>query len=146
MFYNECEVINMLDRTLPPKYQTETDYRKIPRQYLNGRIPMGRGIVKWEPFATLPEQFERIKQFEANQHKIDRPDLSEDQIIEINHMLHFKISKNENAKISYWRSGYIHTIEGYITSINTFNNELTISNERQSDRLTIGLNELYAVE
>ncbi|WP_380570763.1 hypothetical protein [Staphylococcus hyicus] len=40
----------MLDRTVPPKYQTETDYRKIPRQYLNGRIPMGRGIVKWAPF------------------------------------------------------------------------------------------------
>lgn len=53
MFYNECEVMNMLDRTLPPKYQTETDYRKIPRQYLNARIPMGRGIVKWAPFKMI---------------------------------------------------------------------------------------------
>ncbi|UXS67312.1 hypothetical protein MUA19_08525 [Staphylococcus chromogenes] len=40
----------MMDRTLPPEYQAETDYRKIPRQYLNTRIPMGRGIVKWAPF------------------------------------------------------------------------------------------------
>ncbi|MCE4965419.1 YolD-like family protein [Staphylococcus chromogenes] len=136
----------MMDRTLPPEYQAETDYRKIPRQYLNTRIPMGRGIVKWAPFATLPEQFERIQQFEANQLKIDRPDLSEDQMIEINHMLHFKISKNEVAKISYWRSGHIHTIEGYIASINTLNNELVITNERQKDYLSIALNELYAIE
>lgn len=136
----------MMDRTLPPEYQAETDYRKIPGQYLNTRIPMGRGIVKWAPFATLPEQFERIQQFEANQLKIDRPDLSEDQMIEINHMLHFKISKNEIAKISYWRSGHIHTIEGYIASINTLNNELVITNERQKDYLTIALNELYAIE
>ncbi|UXS75030.1 YolD-like family protein [Staphylococcus chromogenes] len=136
----------MMDRTLPLEYQAETDYRKIPRQYLNTRIPMGRGIVKWAPFATLPEQFERIQQFEANQLKIDRPDLSEDQMIEINHMLHFKISKNEVAKISYWRSGHIHTIEGYIASINTLNNELVITNERQKDYLSIALNELYAIE
>ncbi|UXS68940.1 YolD-like family protein [Staphylococcus chromogenes] len=77
---------------------------------------------------------------------MDRPDLSEDQMIEINHMLHFKISKNEVAKISYWRSGHIHTIEGYIASINTLNNELVITNERQKDYLTIALNELYAIE
>ena len=24
------------------------DYRKIPREYLNARIPKGRGMVKWQ--------------------------------------------------------------------------------------------------
>ncbi len=28
------------------KYKNETDYRKIPREYLNPRIPQGRGMVK----------------------------------------------------------------------------------------------------
>ncbi|PWZ98103.1 YolD-like family protein, partial [Staphylococcus pseudintermedius] len=103
----------MHDHTLPTAYQSETDYRKIPRQYLNTRIPRGRGIVKWAPFATLPEQFEAIKQFEANQLKIDRPDLSEDQINELNQMLHLKIAHNAFSKIHYWRAGHIHTIQGY---------------------------------
>lgn len=50
VFYNQVEVISMHDHTLPTAYQSETDYRKIPRQYLNTRIPRGRGIVKWAPF------------------------------------------------------------------------------------------------
>ncbi|CAC5966940.1 hypothetical protein T686_02748 [Staphylococcus aureus SJUD6056] len=35
---------------LPKKYINETDYRKIPREYLNSNIPEGRGAVKWRPF------------------------------------------------------------------------------------------------
>lgn len=31
---------------LPKAYVNETDYRKIPREYLNPNIPQGRGIVK----------------------------------------------------------------------------------------------------
>ncbi|EIA5733998.1 YolD-like family protein, partial [Staphylococcus pseudintermedius] len=97
-------------------------------------------------FATLPEQFEAIKQFEANQLKIDRPDLSEDQINELNQMLHLKIAHNAFSKIHYWRARHIHTIQGYIASIDTLTNELVLTNERRTDRLVIGLNELYAIE
>mgnify|MGYP007027846935 FL=1 len=39
---------------IPDKYKNETDYRKIPREYLTQSIPKGRGLVKWAPFATLP--------------------------------------------------------------------------------------------
>lgn len=39
---------------MPDKYKNETDYRKIPREYLNPRIPKGRGIVKWQAFKTMP--------------------------------------------------------------------------------------------
>ena len=35
---------------IPEKYQNEKDYRNIPRQYLNPKIPKGRGKVKWSPF------------------------------------------------------------------------------------------------
>lgn len=35
---------------IPEEYKNETDYRKIPRKYLNPRIPQGVGIVKWAPF------------------------------------------------------------------------------------------------
>ncbi|MDU4770010.1 MAG: hypothetical protein E6X74_09470 [Staphylococcus lugdunensis] len=45
---------------IPDKYRDEKDYRKIPRQYLEPNIPKGRGSVKWQPFATIPEQYERI--------------------------------------------------------------------------------------
>lgn len=54
-------------------YCYETDYRKIPREYLNPRIPQGRGIVKWTAFKTLPEQYERLEQYIEDQIKIDKP-------------------------------------------------------------------------
>lgn len=31
---------------IPEKYAHETDYRKIPREYLNPNIPQGRGMKK----------------------------------------------------------------------------------------------------
>ncbi|MDN6630699.1 MAG: YolD-like family protein, partial [Staphylococcus equorum] len=70
------------------KYQNENDYRNIPREFLNANIPQGRGMVKWAPFATLPEQFETIQQYLVDQNKIDRPILSDDQLNELNLQLH----------------------------------------------------------
>ena len=50
MFYNEFEVVNMIPNpNAPDEYKYETDYRKIPRQYLDANIPQGRGMVKWAP-------------------------------------------------------------------------------------------------
>ncbi|WP_206168815.1 hypothetical protein, partial [Staphylococcus petrasii] len=46
MFYNNDEVVKMI----PEQYKNETDYRKIPREYLDPNIPQGRGMVKWAPF------------------------------------------------------------------------------------------------
>ncbi len=46
MFYSVDEVIMMI----PKKYEMETDYRKIPREYLNKNIPQGRSMIKWRPF------------------------------------------------------------------------------------------------
>ena len=57
---------------MPDKYKNETDYRKIPREYLNPRIPQGRGMVKWQPFKTMPEQYERLEQYILDQNKIER--------------------------------------------------------------------------
>ncbi len=38
----------------PNKYKYETDYRKIPREYLNLRIPHGHRKIKWQAFDPLP--------------------------------------------------------------------------------------------
>ncbi|MEC5417099.1 YolD-like family protein, partial [Staphylococcus hominis] len=45
---------------IPDQYKHETDYRNIPREYLDTNIPQGRGMIKWAPFAVMPEQYERI--------------------------------------------------------------------------------------
>ncbi|MDW8570471.1 hypothetical protein AABD40_12880 [Staphylococcus shinii] len=55
--------MKVINPDAPDEYKYETDYRKIPREYLNSRIPQGRGMVKWQVFKTLPEQYERLKQY-----------------------------------------------------------------------------------
>ena len=42
--------MKIINKGMPEPYCYESDYRKIPRKYLNPRIPRGRGNVKWQPF------------------------------------------------------------------------------------------------
>ncbi|WP_080351948.1 hypothetical protein [Staphylococcus epidermidis] len=37
-------------RPLPDEYKNETDYRKIPSEYLDKVIPQGREKINWQPF------------------------------------------------------------------------------------------------
>ncbi|SCT18766.1 YolD-like family protein [Staphylococcus caeli] len=95
----------------------ETDYRKIPRDQLNPNIPQGRGMVKWAPFATLPEQFEAIQQYLTDQNKIDRPILSDDQLNELNIQLHHALHSNAFVHIEYYQSGWLEHITLKIKNI-----------------------------
>ena len=58
------------------------DYRDMPRESLNSNIPQGRGMIKWAPFATMPEQFENVRKLQEDQVKIERPELSDDRLDE----------------------------------------------------------------
>ncbi|RIP33183.1 YolD-like family protein [Staphylococcus gallinarum] len=96
---------------IPKEYQYETDYRKIPREFLNPDIPKGRGMVKWAPFATLPEQFEAIQQYITDQNKIDRPLLSDDQLNELNNQLHQALHNDVPVLIEYFQDGWLETVQ-----------------------------------
>ncbi|WP_204180529.1 YolD-like family protein [Staphylococcus sp. GDY8P95P] len=76
---------------MPNKYKNETDYLKIPREYLNPRIPKGRGMVKWQAFKSMPEQYERLEQYMNDQNKIDKPTLNDHQLADLNDTLILKM-------------------------------------------------------
>ncbi|EJX17093.1 hypothetical protein SOJ_25420 [Staphylococcus sp. OJ82] len=80
----------IVNQDAPDEYKYESDYRKIPREYLNPRIPQGRGMVKWLAFKTLPEQYEQLEQYIQDQNKIDRSSLSDHQLNDLNDKLIFK--------------------------------------------------------
>ena len=96
------------------EYQNVTNYHKIPREYLENRIPQGRGKIKWMPFASIPEQFEQLQAFVEEQNKVAQPELSDDQCAMLNVNLHFKIMNNEPATVAYWQAGYFKQIQGSI--------------------------------
>lgn len=101
----------------PDEYKYETDYREIPREYLNPRIPEGRGMVKWQAFKTLPEQYEQLEQYIQDQNKIDKPILDDDQLNELNKTLIFKMYNDPSIELRYFENGYIKTKVGYIHKV-----------------------------
>lgn len=121
----------------PDKYKNETDYRKIPREYLNPRIPQGRGMVKWQPFKTMPEQYERLEQYVEDQNKIDKPLLSDDQLYELNETLMFKMLNDPEVIISYYERGYIKNIEGYILKVDDYEQMLYLDEGNGLSRISL---------
>ncbi|HEH1983112.1 TPA: YolD-like family protein, partial [Staphylococcus aureus] len=109
----------------PDEYKYETDYRKIPRKYLNPKIPQGRGKIKWQAFATLPQQFEILEQIIKDQNKIEKPLLTHDSLDNLDQIFQIKIQNDELCTISYWEDGSISNYTGKILKIDTINGYFT---------------------
>ena len=110
----------------PDKYKYETDYRKIPREYLNPRIPQGRGKIKWQAFATLPEQFEILNKIIQNQDKTEKPILTEDTWDSINYIFQLKVKNDELCSIVYWENGHLTIYIGKILKMDEIDNTFSL--------------------
>ncbi|MCD8845192.1 YolD-like family protein [Staphylococcus gallinarum] len=137
--------MNMVNPNIPDEYKNETDYRKIPREYLNPRIPKGRGIVKWGAFKTIPEQYEILEQYIEDQNKISMPLLSDDQLQEIDEKVHEKMKSNTVAEVNYWEEGYIKSMYCYIKKLDLLERSMLIKREDNQSILTLSLNHIVSV-
>lgn len=138
--------MKVINPNMPEPYKYETDYRKIPREYLNPRIPSGRGIVKWNAFKTMPQQYEILDQHIEDQNKLDMPLLSDEQLQEINEKVHEKIQKNRVADISYWENGYVYTVQCLINKIDILEGNMIIKNIDSLEIVKLTLNSIVNVE
>ncbi|MED1093999.1 YolD-like family protein [Bacillus paramycoides] len=68
----------------------------------------GRGMVKWRPFASLPEQFEGIREILNDLNKIPKPIVSEDMKEQLQHGIIQSLQNKEEILISYYRDGMLH--------------------------------------
>ncbi|MDK4011961.1 YolD-like family protein [Staphylococcus aureus] len=136
--------MKVINPNMPEPYKYETDYRKIPREYLNPRIPQGRGIVKWQPFKTMPQQYEMIDQYIEDQNKVDIPLLSDDQLQLINEKVQYKMKNHIVSDVSYWENGYISTLQCYITNVDILEGVMLVTSEK--DRMKIPLNYIVSVD
>ena len=137
--------MKIINPNIPDPYCYETDYRKIPREYLNKRIPKGRNIIKWQPFKTMPQQYEILDQYIENQNKIDMPLLSEEQLESINDIIKKKINTNSFCTINYWDNGYIKQLSGIIKKVDTINEVVCLTTEIQKE-VKINFSIIFDVE
>ncbi|HAR5324216.1 TPA: YolD-like family protein [Staphylococcus aureus] len=120
-------------------YEEETDYRNVPRELLDNNIPMGRGMIKWAPFATLPEQFETIQQYIIDQNKITRPVLSDDQLAELNIRLHEALQYAQHVEVKFYNNGFVDSVRLTIYRIDAINYEIDgyVYNQQQRQKISI---------
>ena len=67
-------------------------------------IPQGRGMIKWAPFATMPEPFENVGNLIEAQLHVPKPNLN----IDLQQELELKLreSVGKNVILRYWSDGY----------------------------------------
>ncbi len=81
----------------------------------NANMPKGRGMVKWTPFATMPEQFAGIREIIKDKTKVERPTLTQDEQELIENMLLCSALSEEEILITYYEDGFLLT--SYMTVI-----------------------------
>ncbi|WP_002146835.1 YolD-like family protein [Bacillus cereus] len=91
-------------------------------------------MVKWQPFASMPEQFAVIKEMIQEQTKAQRPILTQDAKEMIENKLLTSLLGEEEILLTYYKDGYLY--KNYITvvDINPLNETVictdTFCNER----------------
>ncbi|WP_212956017.1 YolD-like family protein [Bacillus sanguinis] len=82
---------------------------------INANIPKGRGMVKFTPFAAMPEQFAGIREIIKEKTKVERPTLTQDEQERIENMLLCSLVSEEEIMITYYEDGYL--LSSYMTVV-----------------------------
>lgn len=136
----------IINPNAPDEYKYETDYRKIPREYLDQNIPQGRGKIKWQPFKTMHQQYEMIDQYIEDQNKVDKAKLTDEQLDMLDNVVQHKLYRNEQADIEYWKNGYYFTQTAYIKEINSMKKTIVVSNETGNEFIEIPIDDIKNIE
>ncbi|PEY31975.1 3-oxoacyl-ACP synthase [Bacillus cereus] len=81
----------------------------------NANMSKGRGMVKWTPFAYMPEQFAGIRKIIEEKTKVPRPILTQDAKEMNENKLLFSLLSEEEILITYYGDGCVLT--SYMTVI-----------------------------
>ena len=81
----------------------------------NANMPKGRGMIKWTPFAAMPEQFVGIHEMIKEKNKVARPILTSEEKELIENMLLCSLLSEEEILITYYEDGYL--LSSYMTVV-----------------------------
>ncbi|OPA02030.1 3-oxoacyl-ACP synthase [Bacillus cereus] len=72
-------------------------------------------MVKWTPFAAMPEQFAGIREIIKEKNKVTRPILTDDEKELIENILLCSLLSEEEILITYYEDGYL--LSSYMTVV-----------------------------
>lgn len=108
----------------------------------NSKIPQGRGLIKWLPMATIPEQYKRISKLIDEQAMINPPIFDNDTLIHLEQSINESL--NHRVILRYWHGGYEIQIECRIEYIE-YETGLIIVN-KDDELLNIEFRYIYEIK
>jgi|SRR5699024_10383975 len=105
-------------------------------------IPQGRGMIKWAPFATMPEQFENVSRMKVEQAHVPKPNLTD----ELQQELELKLREliKQNVILRYWHDGYEYQVECVIESMDDWSG--TVTTVKEANLITVEFKHVYSVD
>lgn len=107
----------------------------------DSNIPQGRGMIKWMPFATMPEQFENVSNLIEAQLHVPKPNLT----VELQQELELKLRELQgcNVILRYWSDSYEFQVECTIEHVDDWSRMVTVN--RDAELLFIQFENIYEV-
>ena len=78
-----------------------------------------RGMKKWRPFATMPEQYIGLKEMINKQAEVAQPLLTEEQMEQMNFTLIEALHPNKKVHLTYYKQGQCITETGFIQFVDS---------------------------
>ena len=105
-------------------------------------IPQGRGMIKWAPFATIPEQFENVRKLHENNTHIPAPNLNTD----LQQELELKLRElvGQNVILRYWQDGHEFIIECTLVNMDEWSESVTAV--KDDKLITVLFKNIYSVD
>lgn len=108
----------------------------------DSNIPQGRGMIKWAPFATMPEQFENVSKIHENNTRVPAPNLTDD----LQQELELKLRKlvGQNVILRYWQDGHEFIIECTIADVDDWSEHVTAV--KDDNLIMVMFSHVYSVD
>ncbi|MED4256377.1 YolD-like family protein [Priestia megaterium] len=104
-----------------------------------------RGMKKWRPFATLPEQYIGLQEIINEQEEVAQPVLTEEQMEQINFTLIEALHTNKQVYLTYYKKGQPITEKGFIQFVDSLGNLFVFIDEVFELKNKMKLSELIDV-
>ncbi|MDN3365492.1 YolD-like family protein [Priestia megaterium] len=105
-----------------------------------------RGMQKWRPFASIPEQHIGLTKVLEGLNKVEKPILSEDQQEQINEIIMHSCGTKVKVLLTYFKRGELITETCIIDSINIHTKNLFYIDEVFEIKNKIRLNDIVDVK
>ena len=108
----------------------------------DSNIPQGRGMIKWAPFATMPEQYENVRTLHENNTHVPKPNLNTDLQQELELKLREQVG--QNVILRYWQAGREFKIECTIVDVDDWSE--TVTAVKEGSVITVMFKHVYGVD